>query len=158
MAAVQPAWGGVLVVTALVLMALKPLRPAAYPVLMTLVSALAAGIVPLGLFRAAAPAYDMHTVGRIIHEAQSGGREVAMLGSYHGQFGFDGRLTTPIVVLGQGQAVKWAGKHRTGYIVVFSGEPFAADSGALYTQPYRGDYLAVFSGAAALRDRKVLLE
>ena len=157
MTAIHPAWGGVLVVVALVVMAMKPLRPAGYPVLMTLVVAIAAGVVPLGMFRAAAPAYDMHAVGRIIHEAQAGGRKVAMPGKYHGQFGFEGRLTVPIVLLGKDQSVKWAENHRKDYLVVFSNEPFVADSGAVYTQLYRGDYLAVFTGEAILSNRRDLL-
>ncbi|MGD2137376.1 MAG: glycosyltransferase family 39 protein [Gammaproteobacteria bacterium] len=158
LAAINPAWAGLLVAVALVIMIVKPLRPASYPVYMTLISALVAGIVPLGVFRAGAHAYDMHAVSRVIGEAQSSGRTVAMLRGYHGQFGFEGRLTAPIHTFGKGQSEQWARQHPDDYLVVISGEPFAADSAALFTQPYRGGYLGVFTGEAVLRNSKDLLE
>jgi 4-amino-4-deoxy-L-arabinose transferase-like glycosyltransferase len=155
---IHPVWGGLLAGVALVIVAMKPLRPASYPVFMTLLSAVVAGVVPLGMSRAAVPAYDMRAASQFIHEIQSSGHTVGMARRYHGQFGFYGRLTEPIEFIGWRKSKKWAKRHRRDYLVLFSREPFAADSGALYTQPYRGEYLAVFTGRSVLRNRRDLLE
>jgi 4-amino-4-deoxy-L-arabinose transferase-like glycosyltransferase len=153
---VSPAWGGLLVVLAIAAVWMRPVRPTRYPWLMTLVSVCVLLVAQLGVFPAAAPAYDLHAASRLVAQAQAEGREVAAVTRYHGQFGFYGRLVQPLEQLDADTALAWAKQHPEGYLVITSGDTPGELTGAVYTQPYRGGYLAILEGRAVSNDPALL--
>ncbi len=74
---VSPLWGGALIAGAVALALMKPLRMEQYPVMVAVLSAGVLSIVYLGVFRIAAPAYDLREASRVIAAAQAAGRPVA---------------------------------------------------------------------------------
>jgi hypothetical protein len=123
---------------------------------MTLVSVCVLLVAQLGVFPAAAPAYDLHAASRLVAQAQAEGREVAAVTRYHGQFGFYGRLVQPLEQLDADTALAWAKQHPEGYLVITSGDTPGELTGAVYTQPYRGGYLAILEGRAVSNDPALL--
>ncbi len=148
---VNPVWGGLLVVIAAAIVWMRPLRPTRYPLLLAVLSACVVTVLQLGIFTAAAPAYDMRPIGRFIAQAQAEGREVAVALQYHGQFGFSGRLLQPLAQLDATTLALWVQQHPQGYLVMVMPRPDEfAD--AVYTQPYRGRYLAIREARAVSVD------
>ncbi len=144
---VNPAWGGLLVVMAVAAAWVRPVPPARYPLLLTVLSVYVITVLQLGMFTAAAPAYDLRPISRFIAQAQAEGREVALADPYHGQFGFYGRLLRPLEQLDATTLEPWAKRHPRGYLVMVVRRPDEfAD--AVYTQPYRSKYLAIREGRA----------
>ena len=153
---VQPLWGGLLVAAAIVLVLLRPVTMLRYPVRMTLLSVFVVVVIHAGIFRTAAPAYDLQAVGRVLAAAQASGRRVASVARYHGQFGFVGRLRRPIVQLDSASAPAWAARHPDGLLVVMTGQTGEEYPKAVFTQPYRGGYLAVWDGRTVVDNPAVL--
>ena len=153
---VQPLWGGLLVAAAIVLVMLRPVSAAQYPRRLTLFSVLVVFVVYAGIFRTAAPAYDMQAVSRVIAAAQSAGRSVASVAHYHGQFGFVGRLEQPLVQLDADSAPAWAAQHPDDLLVVMTGNTPEQYPKAVFTQPYRSGYLAVWDGRTVIENPAVL--
>jgi 4-amino-4-deoxy-L-arabinose transferase-like glycosyltransferase len=153
---VQPLWGGLLVVVAVALLLLRPVSASGYPLRMALLSVFVTGLVYVGIFRTAAPAYDMQAVSRAIATAQANGLNVASVSRYHGQFGFTGRLQQPLVQLDAGGALAWAGQHPDDLLVVITGKSPEQYPMAVFTQPYRSEYLAVLTGRALTEHPAVL--
>jgi 4-amino-4-deoxy-L-arabinose transferase-like glycosyltransferase len=144
---VNPVWGGLLVVMAIAIVWMRPFRAVRYPLLLTVLSVYVVTVLQLGLFTAASPAYDMRPISRFIAQAQAQGREVAIVDRYHGQFGFSGRLVQPLEQLDATMLAAWGQQHPLGYLVTVVRRPNEfAD--AVYTQPYRGRYLAIREGRA----------
>jgi 4-amino-4-deoxy-L-arabinose transferase-like glycosyltransferase len=143
---VQPLWGGLLIAAAVVLLLLRPVSAAHYPLRMTLLSVFVTGVVYAGVFRTAAPAYDMQAVSRVIATSQAEGRRVASVSHYHGQFGFVGRLRQPLIQLDADSALAWARQHPDDLLVVITGKKPEQYPMAVFTQPYRSEYLAVLNG------------
>ena len=123
---------------------------------MTLLSVFVVGVVYAGIFRTAAPAYDMQAVSRVIATAQADGLRVASVSHYHGQFGFVGRLQQPLVRLDADSALAWAGQHPDDLMVVITGKKPEQYPMAVFTQPYRSGYLAVLNGRALTENPAVL--
>ena len=72
------------------------------------------------------------------------GRTVSVLEEYHGQFGFEGRLTRPLRTIGTDQALGWLDADDVRRrIVLFVDVPFPKWMQAEYQQLYRGRVLAV---------------
>ena len=153
---IQPLWGGLLVVAAIVLLLLRPVSVAYYPLRMTLLSVFVTGVVYAGIFRTAAPAYAMQAAGHVIATAQADGLSVASVSHYHGQFGFVGRLQQPLVRLDAGSALAWAAQHPDDLLVVITGKTPDQYPMAVFTQPYRSEYLAVLTGRALTENPAVL--
>jgi len=153
---VHPAWGGVLCLLALATVGWRPLRPARYPLLLTQLSVCVILVAQLGVFPAAAPAYDMRAASLVVAQAQALGREVAVVSRYHGQFGFNGRLLRPLEQLDAATAMAWASRHPEDYLVVTSSDTPGEFADAVYSQPYRRGYLAIWEGRA-LSDNPALL-
>ncbi|MGD8874835.1 MAG: glycosyltransferase family 39 protein [Gammaproteobacteria bacterium] len=152
---VNPVWGALLVVMAIAIVWMPPVRAVRYPLLLAVLSVYVVTVLQLGLFTAASPAYDMRPIGRFIAQAQAEGREVAVADRYHGQFGFPGRLLQPLEQLDATTLAAWVQQHPQGYLVMAMPRPDTfAD--AVYTQPYRGRYLAIREGRA-VRDAPTLL-
>ena len=153
---IHPLWGGLLVAAAIAFIMQQPMRPVQYPLRITLLSAFVIGIVHVGIFRIAAPAYDLQAASRVIATAQADGRSIASVRRYHSQFEFYGRLTRPVVQLEADQALAWAARHPDGYLVVIArGSPEKYPK-AVFTQPYRSGYLAVWEGRVIVDNPAVL--
>ena len=155
---IHPLWGVLLVLAALALWLPPPLRAADTPLRLTLFSVLVIVIVHVGVFPTAAPAYDLRSASRMIARAQAAGHEVACASRYHGQFGFTGRLTQPLVQLEAGGALQWAARHPQDYLVVVtrSASVVEAYPKAVFTQPYRSGYLLILTGDAVASNPAVL--
>lgn len=141
--AVHPAWGGLLVLLGIAVYLYRPVRPLQYPAWLLLVSSLAVGIAQAGVFRVAAPSYDLAAASRFVADAIAGGHRVATLKRYHGQFGFHGRIVEPIDSLVGNEVVDWMAAHPHGFLVAISGDAGEPVPGAAYSQPYRGGTLSI---------------
>ena len=152
---IHPLWGVLLMVAAVVLLLQRRLSAVATPQRLTLFSVLVIVVLHLGVFRIAAPAYDLQSASRVIARAQAAGHEVAIAARYHGQFGFAGRLTQTLVQLPADAALAWAGQHPQDYLVVItrSVEEYPK---AVFTQPYRSRYLLILTGDAVVDNPAVL--
>ena len=153
---IQPLWGLLLMGVAIVLVLQPPLLPVEYPQRLTLFSVVVMVILHLGVYRAGAPAYDVQSASRVIATAQAAGREVAIAARYHGQFGFAGRLTQPLVQLQADGALAWAAQHPQDYLVVITRSAVEEYPKAVFTQPYRSGYLFILTGEAVVNDPAVL--
>ncbi len=153
---VQPLWGGLLLAGAVILLLLPPALPTHYPWRMVILSVMVVVIAEVGVLRIGATSYDLRQVSRLIAEAQASGRPVATLDSYHGQFGFYGRLTGAVLQLTPEQALAWVRQHPNGYLVFKTFRPPAQLAAALFTQPYQTGYLAIFAGRSVIDDPGLL--
>ncbi|UCC56270.1 MAG: glycosyltransferase family 39 protein [Gammaproteobacteria bacterium] len=156
LADIHPAWGAGIMVIAVVLVLLGPLRTDHYPPVLALCSVLVTGLFQAGVFRAGVPSYDLQAVSRLVATVQAAGWPVANLASYHGQFHFYGRLTRPIISLPEGAAVAWARDHPDGLLVAYDDPAGSDHPTAEYVQPYRGGSLVVWSGASVAANPDVL--
>ncbi|HEX9180699.1 MAG TPA: hypothetical protein VF859_09915, partial [Burkholderiales bacterium] len=154
--AVSPLWGGALVAGALALARAKPLRMAQYPVAVAFASAGVLTCVYLGVFRVAAPAYDLRAASRVIAAAEAAGQPVASLSAYHGQFGFYGRLARPIENLRPEQVSAWSRHHPEGYLIAYYPGRMPGHSAAVHEQPYRGGHLAIWKARVLAADTALL--
>jgi len=153
---VHPVWGGLLLACAAVLLLLPPALPAQYPLRMAVLSVVAVAIVEVGVLRIGAPAYDLKQASRFIADAQAAGHPVATLERYHGQFGFYGRLTEPVLQLAPEEARRWAQQHPDGYLVISARGSIAQPPDALFAQPYQSGYLAILAGRSVAEDPGLL--
>jgi hypothetical protein len=153
---VSPFWGGVLISGAVLLLISKPLRMGQYPHAVAVLSAGMLAIVYLGVFRNAAPAYDLREASRVIAAAEAAGRPVASLSDYHGQFGFYGRLARPIENLPPDQALAWSREHPGGYLIATYPDRVPGYSAAVHEQPYRGGHLVIWEGRVLAADPALL--
>ena len=134
----------------------KPLRMKQYPVTVALLSAVVLASVYLGVFRVAAPAYDLRTASRVIAAAETAGQPVASLSDYHGQFGFYGRLSRPIENLRPAQVPAWSRAHPEGRLIAYYPGRVPGHSAAIHEQPYRGGHLVIWEGRMLAADPALL--
>jgi len=134
----------------------SPLRMAQYPLAVALLSAGVLASVYLGVFRLAAPAYDVREASRVIAAAEAAGRPVASLSDYHGQFEFYGRLARPIEHLSPEQAQAWFREYPRGYLIAYYPGPVRGHSPAILEQPYRGGHLVIWEGRVLAADPALL--
>jgi 4-amino-4-deoxy-L-arabinose transferase-like glycosyltransferase len=153
---VSPLWGGMLIAGAMALFVSRPLRMAQYPPTVAFLSAGVLTVVYLGVFRLAAPSYDLREASRVIASAEAAGRPVASLSDYHGQFGFYGRLARPIEHLSPEQAVSWSSEHPGGYLIAYYPERLPEHYVAVHEQPYRGGHLVIWEGRVFAADPALL--
>lgn len=92
------------------------------------------------------PAYDFTPVASLLAKAEARGQPVANLESNDGQYTFLGRLQRPVEQLHGTEALKqWAEEHPNGLIIVYPKRLSEADHAhAVYTQPFRGVWLAIW--------------
>jgi 4-amino-4-deoxy-L-arabinose transferase-like glycosyltransferase len=153
---VSPFWGAALSVSAVPLAVMKPLRMAQYPLAVAVLSAGFMAVASLGIFRVAAPAYDLREASRVIATAETAGQCVASLSDYHGQFGFYGRLARPIENLSPEQVPAWSREHPAGYLIAYYPGRVPGHSGAVHEQPYRGGHLVIWKARALAADPALL--
>jgi 4-amino-4-deoxy-L-arabinose transferase-like glycosyltransferase len=101
------------------------------------------------------PRYDLRPSAHLLGAAEQANRAIGYLGSYDGQFHFEGRLTRPVSELFSDQAVQdFARAHPDGLIVVHPEKLDARDLRyALLVQPFRSSWLVIWpaSSLAELR-------
>jgi 4-amino-4-deoxy-L-arabinose transferase-like glycosyltransferase len=99
------------------------------------------------------PRYDLRPTSALLRAAEQANRPIGYLGTYGGQFHFEGRLTRPIEELFGEQALQsFAHRHPDGVIVTTPDRLDANDLRyALLVQPFRGVWLVVWS-ATTLAD------
>ncbi len=149
---VSPLWGVLLVALGLVYLVLPAARAQQYPLRMLVLSLCVIVICEVGVMRIGAPAYDLRDASRFIAEAQAAGRPVAIAENYHGQFGFYGRLTQPLVEIEPALLLEWTRQHPDGYVVMTGRQSSAGMAGVTHHQPYRSGYLAIVSAALPAAD------
>jgi hypothetical protein len=75
--------------------------------------------------------------------------EVAHVGKYHGQYHFPGQLTRPLEVIPEDALAAWLAARPDGRaIAYFRGNAYGGPGRVEYTQPYRGQRMAIVSGDA----------
>lgn len=97
------------------------------------------------------PAYDFAPAAALLAKAEAKGQPVPNLEANDGQFTFLGRLTRPITQFhGHDKTLKdWAMAHPDGLIITYPQRLTAAErEQAVYTQPFRGVWLAIWPAAA----------
>jgi 4-amino-4-deoxy-L-arabinose transferase-like glycosyltransferase len=96
------------------------------------------------------PAYDFAPVAALLAKAEATGQSVASVDTNDGQYTFLGRLTRPVdLVHGLDATKAWAAAHPDGLIVTYPKRLSDADRAhAVYTQPFRGIWLAVWPAPA----------
>jgi hypothetical protein len=99
--------------------------------------------------------YDLSPISKRISDLQNAGRDVAMVGDYHGQFGFLGRLKAPLRLLATPEeAVAWARGNPAAILVTVCKPDRELPSDLPLVQPYRAKKLALWPASeAAARER-----
>ncbi|KAA0069807.1 glycosyltransferase family 39 protein [Rhodanobacter sp. T12-5] len=96
------------------------------------------------------PRYDLRPSTRLLGAVERADRSIGYLGSYDGQFHFEGRLTHPVSELFGDQAVQdFARAHPDGVIVVHPEKLDANDLRyALLVQPFRSSWLVIWQATS----------
>ncbi len=108
-------------------------------------SALLCGGTLAAFVRLTAPAYDVTPAARRIAEVVAAGAPVAVVGDYHGQFQFAGRLREPLPLLARDGVDAWLASHPQGRLIVQVRrlpQPAPADAWM-----YRGGWLVLADAA-----------
>jgi hypothetical protein len=94
--------------------------------------------------------FDLRAPSSQIHELQASGAEITVVGSYHGQLGFLGRLDRPLGQVDATRAGDWARTHAGGYLVTFKNAlPATVPATRVADFPYRGQRLYIYRSTAA---------
>ena len=101
-------------------------------------------------------AFDLSEMASRIKSIQQQGKPVVHVGKYHGQYHFLGKLTQTIDVVGCRGVEEWLTKNPTGAFIKYQRIPFEG-SGLLYTQPYRGKYVALWDGVVIVTSNDAVL-
>jgi 4-amino-4-deoxy-L-arabinose transferase-like glycosyltransferase len=149
-------WGGLLLVPALALLRLHDMPVTDYVRRLVMLAVVAMAILQLALFPAAGPAYDLHRAGQVIAQAQAGGRPVANIGRYHGQFHFHGRLREPVQSLAREDADGWSAGNPQGLLVAYYDDRPPVHPDVLHAQAYRGGGMAIWQARTVVENPEVL--
>ena len=83
--------------------------------------------------------YDLTTVGEIIRHATALGAPIAVVRAWHGEVGYYARMSRPVTILADDNAVQdWLRQNRNGIVIYrhnVNSPP--ANVNTIYTQPYR---------------------
>lgn len=94
--------------------------------------------------------FDLRAPAAAVARLQSAGAEVAVIGGYHGQLGFLGRLPRPITSVAPARLAGWAATHPGAYVLAFKEELPATVAATLVGEyPYRSHELRIHRIAAA---------
>lgn len=117
----------------------------AAPSLLTLALVVAASA---GFSEASRQAFDLEALARYLSVAEQQGRPIAYVGDYHGELHFLGRLKRPFREIPLGAERRWLRRHPRGKVVQDLRYVPPEIGRADFTQPYRGEVLAVWSRGA----------
>lgn len=146
--AVPAAAGAGLIVLGVIVGVLRPRLLPGGVVLLTAASAGVFLVFHLGVVPVAARAWDITGTSHFIARAEAAGTPVGVLGDYEGEYQFLGRLQRPLPVVPYAGAMEWVREHPQALLVVrqrrceVSGLP-----APVYSQPFRGKYIDVWSSA-----------
>ena len=110
------------------------------------------GVVALHLSfgTSAAMLYDVREPAQRLRAIRGDGRAVAHVGKYHGQFHYIGRLEAPLSVISGDEVTEWFVQNPDGVVVyLHRRQEDVVDGAAIYVQPFRGRWLAIWDRAAA---------
>jgi 4-amino-4-deoxy-L-arabinose transferase-like glycosyltransferase len=116
-AALLPAWLGVLPAAIGVIWVVADRRIGHRLLALALGSAVLCGAGLIAFARVTAPAYDVTPAARRVAELVGQGVPVAVVGDYHGEFQFAGRLRAPLPVLERPAVDAWLARHPNGRLV-----------------------------------------
>ena len=141
-------WGvAVAVLGAILLLGSWHARQARWPALATLAFVL---IVKLAVVQGPGDRYDMGPVSAQVRAAQDRDQPIAHLGWHHGAYEFAGRMTKPLTALNTTeQFYEWAQAHPDGMVISFY-RRFRFRATPLYTRPFRGGEVSIWSVHDAL--------
>ncbi len=140
-----PVSGGlVLIMTALLLLLMRPGHLLSEVWKMTLLSGLVVALLYLAVIRTAGLAYDIRPISAQLKILEMAGVPLAHVGKYHGQYQFLGRLRVAPETVASEHLGSWFAAHPNGRaIVYFSSRLSLRDLHADYVQPYLGDNVAI---------------
>jgi 4-amino-4-deoxy-L-arabinose transferase-like glycosyltransferase len=151
LAEINPGAGLVLVAATVLLSRPLVRQPRQRPLAFALLSLALVLTVHAGFVRVATREYDVVPMARYLRRLEATGVPVAYVGNYHGQFQFLGRLRRPLQELTTGQAESWLRLHPDGRLVAERRHIPPNRTVFEFVQPYRDDFLAVWSSASAAR-------
>jgi hypothetical protein len=94
--------------------------------------------------------YDVREPAQQLRAIVADGRAVAHVGKYHGQFHYIGRLEAPLLVISGDEVKEWFGQNPDGVVIyLHRRHEDVVDSSAVYVQPFRGRWLAIWDRASA---------
>jgi 4-amino-4-deoxy-L-arabinose transferase-like glycosyltransferase len=88
--------------------------------------------------------YDMQPIARYLALAERQGRPIGVVGLYHGQFHFLGRLERPFAEVPPGAERHWLARHPGGKLVQELRDIPSRIPRPDFIQPYRTEFLAVW--------------
>ncbi len=95
------------------------------------------------------PAFDLHEISSRIAALQASGQTVAVVGKYHNQFQFLGRLKKPIVLVDWRLLKDWVQDKEPAYLViVWKNRHDIVYQDDEFVQPYRGRWMALLRRAS----------
>ena len=96
--------------------------------------------------------YELRPMARLIRTLQVKAQPIAILGEYHDQYHFAGRLEAPIQELDGGAELNaWQQKHPDGWVIVYAKTETALREGhPVLLQPYRGHFVALVDARSAV--------
>lgn len=103
--------------------------------------------------------FDLEGAGEHIAAAQAAGRPTLYVGNYQGEFGFFGRLTSPVAELGPAQANAWVRDNPDGLVVVRRKRIRLVGAPPIeYQQPYKSDEMLMLRAYDLVASGSVLRE
>jgi MFS family permease len=146
-ASTVPAWGGVVLIVAAVLLFLRPVTgPSGYVLKVAVFSGLFVSVIYLAVIRHAGPAYDIREISYRIKALQEQGAPIANAGKYYGQYDFVGRLAEPPESVTRSILAPWFVAHPNGRAIVsFDKGDDLAPLKLAYQQHYRGGQIGILT-------------
>ena len=99
-------------------------------------------------------AYDIKGFAQSLNALQRDGAAIGHYGNYHAQFNFLGRLTQPLVEVGDGDVVAWLQRHPKAKIVAYREKP-VEDPVPERLQRFRGRYLLLWDRSQVLANPRI---
>lgn len=141
----SPVWGVGIAVVGLLLL-LGPWQQAAKTIVPFATGSTAVVLLFYGVFlQAAWPAYNVAPVAQTISRLQQRSVSVAVVGGYHNQFQFLGRLRKPLADLEATELGRWRQAHPDGRVVIRTDKkPASSEAGLEYLHRFRSQWVSIW--------------
>jgi len=117
---------------------------------LAVISAVAVAALHLSFGPSAAHLYDVREPAQRLRAFAAADRPIAHIGKYHGQFHYLGQLEKPLEVIQGGAVSAWFEANPDGVAVyLHRRHEDVADGAAIYVQPFRSRWLAIWDRAGA---------
>lgn len=110
----------------------------------------------VGVIRPMASYGDTAPVGRYLAGLQASGVPVAIIGKYHAQFNFTGRLSQPVESLNEAAIDAWLAAHPHGRVVMRAPRPHQGNPTPELEQEFLGDWIVVWEADAWRTARRAI--